>query len=109
MQVYSFSNSYAVTRLDVEVSSGENAVVNSMTYDYLSRAVSGTENEDLVLKIGSTYVTPERNDRALRQTLEVPLDLKSKSDSISPPENRSVLIAKPWWRDYLMNRGIKSS
>lgn len=108
MDVYSFNGSYSLTRLDVELSRGEHAVMNGQTYDRLSRSVSGTEDGELVLKVGNVHVSPERNNRVGRETLELPFDIEAKSKSLSLPEHRTVLIAKPWWRDYISRSGNRS-
>jgi len=89
-----FSSGYYLGRLYVEPYGGERAVINRDHHERVADQLYESDDEPLVMKIGSTHVAVHGADDVPGGTVALPESALSATGTENPPTLREVFLAK---------------
>jgi len=89
-----FSSGYYVGRLYVEPYDGDRAVINREHHERVTEQLYASDDEPLVMKIGSTHLAVHGADDVPGRTVALPETTISATGTDNPPTLREVFLAK---------------
>lgn len=89
-----FSSGYYLGRLYIEPYGGDRAVIHRDHHEQVNEQLYESEDEPLVMKIGSTHLAVHGARNVPNQTVALPEDALSATGTDNPPTLREVFLAK---------------
>ncbi len=89
-----FSSGYYLGRLYVEPYAGDCAVINREHHERVTDRLYDSDDEPLVMKIGSTHVAIHGAEDVPGRTVALPETALSATGTDNPPALREVFLAK---------------